>query len=109
MMRPIHLILSPENLFGSGKFESPISVTTSQNFSLEETQYTSTNSNFLIKTDNPAKPAMKGERVKVFYNLKDKFADITAEREGDDVFVFPYAQYATSLGQAHWDFEEESF
>lgn len=101
------LALSPRNLFGDGKFESPISITQSKNFFLEETQFTSKNSDFLIKTDNPAKPAMKGERVTVFYNLKDKFADITAEREGDDVFMFPYTQYATSLGQAHWDFQEE--
>ncbi|MGB0522620.1 MAG: hypothetical protein ACPGJS_06655 [Flammeovirgaceae bacterium] len=101
------LALSPSNLFGDGKFESPISVTTSRDFSLEETQFTSKNSEFIIKTDNPSKPAMKGERVTVFYNLKDEFADITAEREGDDVFVFPYTQYATSLGQAHWDFKDE--
>ena len=102
------LALSPNNLFGDGKFESPISITKSKNFSLEETQYTSKDSEFTIKTDNPAKPAMTGERVTVFYNLKDRFADITAEREGDDVFVFPYAQYATSLGQAHWDFQAET-
>ncbi|MFT6964312.1 MAG: hypothetical protein ACJAWV_004053, partial [Flammeovirgaceae bacterium] len=101
------LALSPVNLFGGGVFESANSTTKSQNFAFEETRFVSTRSLFLIKSDNPAKPSMRGVRVTVDYNIADKYADISSEKAGDDVFTFPYAQYSTSLGKAHWDFVEE--
>ena len=101
------LALSPKNLFGSGTFESSNSATRSKNFAFEENTFRSTNSVFLIKSQASDRPSMKGVRVSVDFNVAEKSADIYSEKSGDDVFSFPYVQYATSLAKAHWDLKEE--
>jgi hypothetical protein len=101
------LAMSPERLSGTGDLENSTSLTNSTNFFLGETSFISRNSTFKIKSDDPKKPALLGERVKVFYNQAKRYADITAEKDKDDVFSFPYLQYKTNLGFARWDFEKQ--
>ena len=58
---------------------------------------------FQVKTTNPDKPALAGKDVRLKFDLEQNFADISPEIEGEAAFEFPYAQFKTSITDAHWD------
>ncbi|MGB0524070.1 MAG: hypothetical protein ACPGJS_13965 [Flammeovirgaceae bacterium] len=101
------LALTPKALNGKGNFETDKSKTFSDQFVFREHDYGASNATFLVKSANPEKPAMKGENISVHYDFKGNFADMRSEKSGDQTLVFPFAQYATNLEKAHWDFEKQ--
>ncbi len=102
------LALTPDALNGNGNFETKRAKTYSKSFTFKENEYDSKNAAFLVKSDNPKKPAMIGENINVHYDFKNKYADMKSEKSGDRTLRFPDAQYATNLENAHWDFEKQT-
>jgi hypothetical protein len=101
------LAMSPDDLYGSGALENATSLTTSREFAFNENDFLSRRSTFQIKSTDPRKPAVLGERVRVYFDLDNRYADINAEVERDSIFSFPYMQYRTNLSSGHWDFDKQ--
>ena len=102
------MVLSPDGLYGNGDFETKRARAFSRNFTFRENYYEADNTTFLIKSDNPKKPAMLGEDISVRYDFKEKYADIKSQTSAEQTLRFPYTQYATNLENAHWDFEAQT-
>src|SRR5690606_24410945 len=78
----------------------------SPNFHFEQTRYTGRNSLFMIKSDNPDKPALQCTDVKIEFDLEKGIAHFSPEVEGYASNTFPYLQYKSSLDKGVWDLEK---
>ncbi|MFN6943484.1 MAG: hypothetical protein ACK4ND_00945, partial [Cytophagaceae bacterium] len=96
-------IVTEEGLYGFGVLETNDSQTASPNFHFEQTQYEGRNSTFIIKSDNPSKPAVKGTDVKLEFDLTKKKAFFSPEIKGFASNEFPYSQYKSSIDNGVWD------
>ncbi|MBX2843158.1 MAG: hypothetical protein KTR26_15420 [Flammeovirgaceae bacterium] len=99
------LALTNTNVDGNGIIETPRSLNESKNFYFESNKYTSTNSTFNIKSEDPKTPAMLGEHIEVKYDLEKGEALAKSEREGENSFTFPFVKYETNISQVLWEFE----
>ena len=97
------LSLSPTGLLGAGDMEIQGSTTESEAFTLEENQFQARNSLFELKSNNPRKPILQSDDVKITYNVQAQNATISPEVQGNASIEFPFAQYKTSIPEAEWD------
>lgn len=97
------LIVSKAGTLGSGKVITRGSELTSDEMSFSAKDFGARHAQFQVKTTNPDKPALSGKDVRLKFNLEQNFADISPEIEGEAAFEFPYAQFKTSITDAHWD------
>lgn len=97
------LIVSKAGTLGSGKVITRGSELTSEQMSFSAKDFGARHALFQVKTTNPDKPALAGKDVRLKFNLEENFADISPEIEGEAAFEFPYAQFKTSITDAHWD------
>ena len=58
---------------------------------------------FKVKTDDPEKPLLQGNDVRLTFNLEQNYADISPEVEGVAAIAFPFAQFKTSIPKMRWD------
>lgn len=100
-------IVSKNGVFGSGTMETRGSEIKSDRYSFQHNRFSARNSTFEIKTDNPDKPALFGDDVRLRFNLEENYADISPEVEGHAAVEFPYAQFKTSISNARWDLNEQ--
>ena len=96
------LEINPEMASGRGKLLTRGSETRSQRYSFAEDAFIGRNAYFEIKSNNPRKPAVLGQDVRVDFQLARNTAEISPEREGEAGIGFPYAQYKTSIPSAIW-------
>lgn len=97
------LIVSKSGTLGSGKVITRGSELVSDEMSFSAKDFGARHAQFQVKTTNPDKPALAGKDVRLKFNLEQNFADISPEIEGEAAFEFPYAQFKTSITDAHWD------
>lgn len=97
------LIVSKAGTLGSGKLITRGSELRSTQMSFSSKDFGARHAQFQVKTTNPDKPALAGKDVRLKFNLEQNFADISPEIEGEAAFEFPYAQFKTSITDAHWD------
>jgi len=100
-------IINQNGLYGSGKLFTRGSEAISQNFTFRENDYLARHAAFEIKSNNPSKPALAGDDIRLHFNLVNNIAEISPEIEGVAALTFPYAQYKTSISKAVWDLENQ--
>lgn len=98
------LVLTPKTLVGNGKIAQKQYSNVSEKFDFNAQDYTSRNSQFIIKSDDPQKPSVAANQVKVHYNLAQSLAKFNSETPDNQAFNFPYIAYQTNIGEAVWRF-----
>ncbi|SMD34488.1 hypothetical protein SAMN04488029_2036 [Reichenbachiella faecimaris] len=94
--------ITAAGVYGSGTMLSRGSRSISDEFHFSQYEYSSRHAEFEILTDNPDKPAMKGDDIALNFNLLDNIATVRPEQEGVAAIGFPYAQMKTSITEATW-------
>lgn len=97
------VIVSKGGVSGIGKLTTRGSEVRSRELSFSARDFGARHAKFLVKTDNPEKPALAGDNVRLKFNLDQNFATISPEVEGEAAINFPYAQFKTSIPEARWD------
>jgi hypothetical protein len=97
------LTVSEGGVAGSGKLSTRGSEVASRELSFAAKDFGARHATFKVKTDNPDKPALAGDDVRLKFNLDQNFATISPEVEGEAAIEFPYAQFKTSIPEARWD------
>ncbi|WP_271711461.1 hypothetical protein [Marinigracilibium pacificum] len=100
-------VYSKHGGYGRGELKTRGSVTKSKNISFSEYQIGARNAGFIIESSNPEKPALRGEDVKLDFDLTNNVADIQPEKEGVAALDFPFAQFKTSITKATWDLSNQ--
>ncbi|MDH5475393.1 MAG: hypothetical protein OEX22_06865 [Cyclobacteriaceae bacterium] len=100
-------IISNNGVYGTGKMLTRGSEVNSENYSFQGDRFSARNAEFGIITENPEKPALFGDNVRLRFNLAENYADISPEVEGEAAISFPYAQFKTSITNARWDLNEQ--
>lgn len=98
--------VTKKGVFGSGTLLTRGSRSESKDLSFKQFSYSARNADFEVLSDNPSKPAMKGEDISLEFDLLSNTADISPEQAGVASLSFPYAQMKTSLSEAFWDLED---
>lgn len=97
------LIVSKEGTKGDGKLITRGSELKSREMSFSAKDFGARHAEYQVKTTNPDKPALRANDVRLKFNLEKNYADISPEIVGVAAFEFPYAQFKTSITDAHWD------
>lgn len=97
------LTLSTKALMGDGDMSIQGSETNSEAFTFKETEFEARNSLFVLKSNNPRKPILQSDDVRVSYDLAAQRASIQPEVQGNASIELPFAQYKTSIPEAQWD------
>ncbi|MEO1050884.1 MAG: hypothetical protein AAFX87_09660 [Bacteroidota bacterium] len=100
-------IVSNNGVYGKGVLETRGSEAVSDELNFEHDRYSARHAKFEVKTDDPEKPALAGDDVRLNFNLTENYADISPEIEGEAAVAFPYAQFKTSITRARWDLESQ--
>lgn len=100
-------ILTKNGMFGKGVLITRGSESESPKFHFEQTKFAARETLFKVKSDNPDKPALKCEQVKLNFDLDQSIAQFSPEQQGFASNEFPYAQYKTSLDEGTWDLKKK--
>ncbi len=100
--------ITTKGVYGSGTMLTRGSRAVSQKLNFREHEYDASHANFEILTDNPDKPAMQGDDVKLEFDLINNTAKIQPEQRGVAALSFPFAQMKTSITEAVWDLENST-
>jgi len=100
-------ILTKNGMFGKGVLFTRGSESESPRFHFEQTKFAARETLFKVKSDNPDKPALKCEQVKLNFDLEESIAQFSPEQQGYASNEFPYAQYKTSLDEGTWDLKKK--
>lgn len=98
--------ITQKGVYGSGEMLTRGSRAISKDFAFRELSYSARHADFVVLTDNPEKPAMQGEDIRLEFDLVLNSADVTPENRGEAAISFPYAQFKTSITNAKWDLED---
>lgn len=101
------IALSKSGVTGYGRLETKETELVSRDQSFTATDFSARRARFIAKSADPNKPLVSGTDVRVRYNLEERFADISPEVEGVAAIEFPYAQFKTSIPNAHLDLDEQ--
>jgi hypothetical protein len=99
------VMVRSDGVYGDGKVGIKGSRASSKEMKFEDYRFLARNADFEVETNNPEKPALAGHKVRVLFNLKDNYAEISPEIEGQAALDFPYAQFKTSITKAKWDLD----
>jgi hypothetical protein len=97
------LIVSRAGTLGSGSLITRGSELKSEEMKFSSKDFGARHAEFEVKTTNPDKPALAASDVRLKFDLAKNAADISPEIIGVAAFEFPYAQFKTSITDAHWD------
>ncbi len=81
--------------------------TESEEFWFSETTLMAKHSSFKLASDNPEKPLLMGDDIRLDFDFNRNLADISPEIEGMAAIDFPYAQIKTSISNAQWNLQEQ--
>ena len=97
------LTVSKAGVTGRGKLITRGSEADSEELSFSANDFGARHARFQVRTNNPDKPALAGNDVRLKFNLDQNYADINPEIAGVAALDFPYAQFKTSIPTARWD------
>jgi len=86
--------------FGTRAFSS------SFNFGLNKFQ--SSNTKFEVPSEDPSKPAMISDNVKLTFDFNKETAEFYPEKKGDAVNSFPFLAFETTLYHGIWDINKST-
>ena len=89
--------------YASGTIDSDVVHAESGYFHFKETEYAGRQVNFEVASSDPEKPAVRGKRIELRYDLKKSIGYLQPERPGIPSIDFPYLQMKTSMYEAVWD------
>ena len=95
--------ITTNGVYGGGTMLTRGSRSVSQELNFKEFEYGARHASFEVLTDDPTKPAMEGEDIRLDFDLTTNTAVIRPERSGVAAISFPYAQMKTSITEAVWD------
>lgn len=98
--------ITQRGVYGSGEMHTRGSLAISKDLTFKEKSYAARHADFQVLTDNPRKPAMAGEDIRLNFDLINNTAVIQPEKTGVAAISFPYAQMKTSITNAVWDLED---
>lgn len=98
--------VTSKGVLGSGTLSTRGSRSVSKNLSFEEFEYRARHASFEVLTEDPMKPAMAGDDVKLTFDLRNNTAMIGPEVANAAAISFPYTQMKTSITHAIWDLED---
>lgn len=101
-------VVNRQGGFGNGTLLTRGAVAQSNQFSFNETRFGARHARFEIKSNNPEKPALSGEDIRLNFNLSQNYADIGPEIEGMAAINFPFAQFKTSISNARWNLDDRT-
>jgi hypothetical protein len=97
------LTISKTGVAGTGKLETRGSELISRDMTFNGSDFGARHARFKVKSDDPNKNLMSGNDIRLKFNLRENYADISPEVEGVAAIDFPYAQFKTSIPKARWD------
>ena len=100
-------IISNNGVYGSGMLITRGSTAESDKLDFKHNSYSARNAVFKVQSNDPNKPALEGDNVRLNFNLEGNFANISPEVEGQAAVGFAYAQFRTSIPDARWDLNEQ--
>ena len=101
------LTVSKNGVAGLGRFETRGTELVSRDMKFTGNDFSARHGRFKVRTSDPDKPLFTGTDVRLRFNLKENYADISPEVEGVAAIDFPYAQVKTSIQKARWDLDEQ--
>lgn len=101
------LTISKEGVAGTGKLETRGSELISRNMNFTADDFSARHARFTVKSEDLNKPLLYGVDVRMKFNLKENYADISPEVEGVAAIAFPFAQFKTSIPKMRWDLDEQ--
>lgn len=99
--------LSTSGVNGGGTMTTRGFESQSDEFTFSETNLLAKHSTFELASDNPDKPLIMGEDIRLEFDFNRDLADISPEIEGMAALDFPYAQIKTSISNAQWNLQEQ--
>jgi hypothetical protein len=99
------LVISSEGVTGKGKLDTRGSELLSMNMTFTGDAFSARNAKFKVNSNDPRKPLIFGNDVRLNFNLEQNYADISPEVEGVAAINFPYAQVKTSIPNARYNFD----
>jgi hypothetical protein len=97
------LTINKQGVSGGGRLSTRGSDVLSNNMNFSAKEFYADNARFVVRSDNPQKPALAGRNVRVHFFLDKNYAEINPEVRGEAAINFPYAQFRTSIPTARWD------
>lgn len=101
------VIVSKNGVSGIGKLETRGTELISRRLSFRGKDFSARRAKFRVKSDDPAKPLLQGNDVRLKFDLEQNYADISPEVEGEAAIDFPFAQFKTSIPKMRWDLDEQ--
>jgi hypothetical protein len=101
------LTISKEGVAGAGKLETRGSELISRSMNFTANDFSARHARFKVKSEDPNKPLLYGVDVRMKFNLKENYADISPEVAGMAAIEFPFAQFKTSIPEMRWDLKAE--
>ncbi|MBM3177196.1 MAG: hypothetical protein FJZ78_04235 [Bacteroidetes bacterium] len=101
------LSVSGTGVSGNGTMLTRGSELVSEKMTFEGKNFTARESTFKVLTNDPDKPALLAEAVKLNFDLNQNFAEINPELSGTAAIEFPYAQFKTSIPSARWELDRK--
>jgi hypothetical protein len=98
--------LGKKGVFGSGTMATRGFESKSDEFTFTEYDLVAKHSIFKLESDNPEKPLLAGDDIRLEFDFTRDVADISPEIEGMAALEFPYAQIKTSISKAQWNLQE---
>ncbi len=99
--------LSKDGINGGGTMATRGFESSSEEFTFSQTDLLAEHSFFELASDNPDKPLLRGDDIKLEFDFNLDIADISPEVEGEAAIEFPYAQIKTSIHKAQWNLREQ--
>ena len=101
------LTISKNGVAGMGKVETRGTELISRDLKFTGSDFSARHARFKVRTADPDKPLFTGNDVRLKFNIKENYADISPEIEGVAAIDFPYAQFKTSIPKARWNLAEQ--
>lgn len=101
------LTISKEGVAGAGKLETRGTELVSRTMNFTADDFSARHARFKVKTADPEKPLLAGNDIRLKFNLRQNYADISPEVAGAAAIDFPYAQFKTSIPKMRWDLNEQ--
>ena len=98
------LSVNKDGVKGGGLLKTRGSEAESEEILFSSKSFSAYRAKFRIPTDDPAKPVLAAEDVRLKFDLEKNIAQISPETQGDAALDFPFAQFRTSIPNARWDF-----
>ncbi len=97
------LTVNKSGVAGSGKLETRGTELISRQMKFSGNDFSARHGRFKVKTDDPKKPLVTGDDIRLKFSLTENYADISPEVAGEAAIEFPYAQFKTSIPKMRWD------